>query len=78
MRGWHHYHFCPSRRVLQSETALFEAFPGLELEMQEIRFLPQESKSLTGEDLVSFKKLLDILNDSDDVQEIYHNIALPG
>jgi transcriptional/translational regulatory protein YebC/TACO1 len=58
--------------------ALLEAFPGLELEVQEITFLPQASKILSGDDLGSFERLLDMLNDCDDVQEIYHNVALPG
>jgi transcriptional/translational regulatory protein YebC/TACO1 len=57
---------------------LLEAFPGLELEIQEIRFLPQASKILSGEDLGLFERLLGMLNDSDDVQDIYHNIALPS
>ena len=58
--------------------ALFEAFPGLELEIQEITFLPQVSKTLSGEDLALFERLLGMLNDCDDVQEIYHNVALPS
>ncbi len=68
--------FAPPTEFYKAKTALFEAFPGLELEIQEIRFLPQESKSLSGEDLSSFEKLLGMLNDSDDVQEVYHNITL--
>ncbi len=68
--------FAPPAEFYKARTALLEAFPGLDLEIQEIRFLPQESKSLSGEDLGLFEKLLGMLNDSDDVQEIYHNIAL--
>ena len=68
--------FAPPAEFYKARTALLEAFPGLELEIQEIRFLPQESKTLSGEDLGSFEKLLSMLNDSDDVQEIYHNIVL--
>ena len=62
----------------KAKTALFEAFPGLELEVQEIRFLPQATKALDGEDLTSFEKLLGLLNDCDDVQEVYHNVVLSG
>ena len=54
------------------------AFPGVELEIQEITFLPQASKTLSAEDLALFEKFLDMLNDCDDVQEIYHNVALPS
>jgi len=69
--------FVPPGEFSKARMALLEAFPGLELEIQEIRFLPHEIKSLSGEDLVTFEKLLSMLHDSDDVQEIYHNIALP-
>ena len=68
--------FAPPAEFYKARTALLEAFPGLDLEIQEIRFLPQESKSLSGEELGLFEKLLGMLNDSDDVQDIYHNIAL--
>ena len=70
--------FAPPAEFSKVKTALLEAFPGLELEIQEIRFFPQTSKSLSGDDLVSFEKLISMLSDSDDVQEIYHNIALPS
>jgi YebC/PmpR family DNA-binding regulatory protein len=68
----------PPVEFYKAKTALLDAFPGLELEIQEITFLPQSSKILTGEDLVSFEKLLGMLNDCDDVQEIYHNVSLPS
>lgn len=61
----------------KAKTALLEAFPGLELEVQEITFLPQTTKSLNAEELASFERFLGMLNDCDDVQEIYHNVALP-
>ena len=70
--------FVPPAEFYKARTALLEAFPGLELEIQEIRFLPQTSKSLSGEDLALFEKLLGLLNDCDDVQDIYHNIILPS
>ncbi len=70
--------FAPPAEFYKAKTALIGAFPGLELEVQEIRFLPQESKSLGAEDLGLFEKLQNMLNDSDDVQDIYHNIVLPG
>ena len=70
--------FAPPGEFYKAKMALLEAFPGLELEVQEITFLPQASKILSGDDLGSFEKLLDMLNDCDDVQEIYHNVALPG
>lgn len=70
--------FAPPAEFYKAKMALLEAFPGLELEVQEITFLPQSNKTLDGDDLVVFEKLLNMLNDCDDVQEIYHNVDLPG
>ena len=68
----------PPAEFFKAKSALLEAFPGIELEIQEIRFLPQVSKGLDGEDLAAFEKLVAMLNDCDDVQEIYHNVVLAG
>jgi YebC/PmpR family DNA-binding regulatory protein len=69
--------FAPPTEFYKAKTALLEAFPGVELEVQEITFLPQSTKSLSAEDLASFEKFLGLLNECDDVQEIYHNVSLP-
>src|SRR6476646_3257182 len=64
--------FAPPAEFYKAKTALHEAFPDLELEVQEITFLPQVTKILNGEDLALFERFLGLLNDCDDVQEIYH------
>ena len=69
--------FAPPTAFYKAKTALLEAMPGLELEVQEITFLPQSNKTLSAEDLASFERFLGMLNDCDDVQEIYHNVSLP-
>ena len=69
--------FAPPAEFYKAKTALLDAFPDVELENQEITFLPQASKTLSAEDLPLFEKLLEMLNDCDDVQEIYHNVTLP-
>lgn len=66
--------FAPPAEFVKAKTALLEAFPGLELEVQEITFLPQEAKHLEGADLALFEKFLGMLNECDDVQEVYHNV----
>lgn len=62
----------------KAKKALLEAFPDLELDVQEITFLPQTRKTLSEEELASFEKLLNMLHECDDVQEIYHNVNLPS
>jgi YebC/PmpR family DNA-binding regulatory protein len=69
--------FTPPAEFYKAKKALLEALPGLELEVQEITFLPQATKTISGEELAVFEKLLDMLNECDDVQEVYHNISLP-
>lgn len=68
--------FAPPAEFYKAKTALLEAFPDLELEVQEITFLPQTTKTLGEEEQASFEKFLNMLHDCDDVQEIYHNVAL--
>ena len=70
--------FTPPAEFYKAKTALLKTFPDVDLETQEITFLPQTSKTLGAEDQALFEKFLDMLNDCDDVQNIYHNVALPG
>jgi YebC/PmpR family DNA-binding regulatory protein len=67
--------FAPPSEFYKAKTALLEAIPGLELEVQEITFLPRETKQLDGDELALFEKFLGMLNDCDDVQDVYHNVS---
>jgi len=69
--------FAPPSEFYKAKTALLEAFPDIDLETQEITFLPQSSKTLSAEDQAQFEKFLEMLNDCDDVQNVYHNVAFP-
>jgi transcriptional/translational regulatory protein YebC/TACO1 len=70
--------FAPPSEFYKAKTAVLQAFPGTELEVQEITFLPQSRKTLEGDDLAMFQKFLTLLSECDDVQEVYHNVALPN
>jgi YebC/PmpR family DNA-binding regulatory protein len=70
--------FAPPDEFFKAKTALLAAFPDTELEVQEIAFLPQATKELGEEDLAMFQKFMALLNDCDDVQDVYHNVQLPG
>ena len=69
--------FAPPAEFYKAKTALHESFPDLEFDVQEITFLPKETIFLSGDDLALFEKFLGMLNDCDDVQDIYHNVTLP-
>lgn len=47
-----------------------------ELSVAEIEMLPQNEITLAGEDLEKFERLLDALEELEDVQKVSHNVAL--
>jgi len=49
---------------------------GLKAELAEVTMRAENTIDVTGDDAVRMQKLLDVLEDLDDVQEIYHNAAL--
>lgn len=63
----------PHTEFFKTKTALSEAFNDVQMEIEEITFVPQTHTEVSGDDAQMFEKLLDMLNDCDDVQEVYHN-----
>lgn len=55
-------------------TAIIEAKGEDALESDEITWQAQIEVELEGEDKESFQKLIDMLNDCDDVQNLHHNV----
>lgn len=66
----------PHTEFFKAKTALSENFPEIDFEIEEITFNPQMETEVTGEDVEMFEKFINMLNDCDDVQEIYHNAEL--
>lgn len=58
------------------KEALTSKKENLTLEMDEITYLPKEKITLTGEDLEIFEKAINMLEDIEDVQNVYHNVEL--
>ena len=56
-------------------TSLEEA--GLEFLSAEIVMVPQNTVSVDDETRAKIERMIDMLEDSDDVQNIYHNVELP-
>ncbi len=69
--------FAPHTEFFKVKNALAESMPEVTLDVEEITFVPQTNTELTGDDVASFEKFLDALNDCDDVQNVYHNAELP-
>ena len=49
---------------------------GLKPEVAEVTMRPENTIELSGDDAARMQKLLDVLEDLDDVQDVYHNAAL--
>ena len=49
---------------------------GLKAEVAGVTMRPENSIELSGDDAARMQKLLDIIEDLDDVQDVYHNAAL--
>ena len=68
--------FAPHTDYFKAKQALLDRFGEMEFEVDEIQFIPQTTTAVTGDDVAMFEKFLDMLNDLDDVQNVYHNAEL--
>jgi len=51
---------------------------GLKPEVAEVTMRPENMIALAGEDAAKMQKLLDVLEDLDDVQDVFHNAEIDG
>ncbi len=74
--------FAPHTDYFKAKQALNEAFgkevagrkeKEVDFEVDEIQFIPQTSNPISAEDAQTFETFLAMLNDLDDVQNVYHN-----
>ena len=68
--------FAPNTEYAKAKHALTEAFTDIEFEVDEIQFLPKSSSPVSGDDVEMFDKFIEMLDDLDDVQNVYHNAEL--
>jgi YebC/PmpR family DNA-binding regulatory protein len=65
--------FAPHTEYAKAKAALAAAFGDIEFDVDEIQFIPQNSAKISGDDVAAFEKFSDMLNELDDVQNVYHN-----
>ena len=65
--------FTPPADYFKAKQALTDSLGEVDFDVDEIQFLPRSVTAVNGDDLVMFEKFLDMLNDLDDVQNIYHD-----
>jgi len=65
--------FAPNTEYFKAKQALLDAFGEMDFEVDEIQYLAQNTAPLSGNDIEMFDRLLELLNDNDDVQNVYHS-----
>lgn len=65
--------FAPQTEYAKTRNALQSTFEGVDFDVEDVQFIPQMTTAIEGEDVEQFEKMLDLLNDLDDVQHVYHN-----
>ena len=66
--------FAPHTDYFKAKQTLIDTIEGVDFDVDEIQFLAQNTTSISGDDVEMFDKFLDMLNDLDDVQNVYHNV----
>jgi YebC/PmpR family DNA-binding regulatory protein len=69
--------FVPHTEYAKTRQAIRAAYSDVEFEIDEIQFIPQSYTDVSGDDAIMFEKFMGMLNDLDDVQNVYHNAVLP-
>ncbi len=59
------------------KDALTAANSNLTFYIDQVAYFPHDYITLSDEDLDKFTRFIDLLEDLDDVQEVYHNVKLP-
>lgn len=62
--------------LFKIKESITKVFPNVTFDMDEITMLAKEKVELTGDDLDLFNKMLTMLDDIEDVANIYHNVNL--
>ncbi len=57
------------------KTAIEEAKPDVEFDVDEITTTPQSTVELNDDDMVLFERLMGLLDDCDDVDQVFHNVS---
>ena len=69
--------FVPHTEYAKTREAIRATYNDVEFEVDEIQFIPHARTEVSGDDAVMFEKFMNMLNDLDDVQNVYHGAVLP-
>ncbi len=65
--------FTPNTDYGKTKATLLETLGEIEFEVDEIQFIPQNTSPISGDDIEMFEKLVDMLTDLEDVQNVFHS-----
>lgn len=65
--------FTPHSDYSKAKQALSDLLGDIDFDVDEIQFLPKGATRIGGDDLPLFEKFLDMLNELDDVQNVFHD-----
>jgi YebC/PmpR family DNA-binding regulatory protein len=68
--------FTPQADYFKAKQALTDLLGEIDFEVDEIQFLPKGTTPVAGDDVALFERFLDMCNDLDDVQNVYHDAEL--
>lgn len=68
--------FTSNADYFKAKKSVTDAFGEIDFDVDEIQFLPRSTTTLSDDDLAMFHKFMDMLNDLDDVQNVYHDVEI--
>ncbi|MFT5519895.1 MAG: YebC/PmpR family DNA-binding regulatory protein [Enterobacterales bacterium] len=68
--------FAPHTEYFKAKQALIDLLGDMDFEVDGIQFVPQITTTISGEDIETFERFIDMLDSLDDVQNIYHNAEI--
>ena len=68
--------FTVNTDYFKAKQALVDSFGEIDFEVDEIQFIPQNYTTIGSEDMELFEKFVAMLDDLDDVQQVYHNVEM--
>ena len=68
--------FTSNADYFKAKKSVIDAFGEIDFDVDEIQFLPRSTTTLSDDDLAMFHKFMDMLNDLDDVQNVYHDVEI--
>jgi len=63
----------PNTEFAKARNALTAEYGDIDFDVDEIQFVPKGETVIAGEDVEQFGKLLDLLNNCEDVQNVFHD-----